>query len=379
MSPAPRPNEGTAPTWKSWLVLLSLLTDPKYVAYRLARRWATLRGKAPPHPRAFAPTSDPGSDLSSLDVDLVYLWVSGQDPKHREKRNYWLQQYGLPPKLFNPDVRYVEEDELRYSLRSVEAFVPWARKIFIVTDQQVPSWLNLAHPKIQLVEQSSLMPEESWLPTFNSVAIEAQLHRIPGLAEHFLHVNDDFFFGQPLRKEDFFARLPDGRVVMKVMFSDDYAHYDVWITPAHQVTYSPHGRLWMYSYNNLKVLLESRRPWWKVRYTDFHQAQSMVKSELRKTTEVFPREYRQSSGSRFRNAHDINFMALTRYRCLQEGSAVPGYLSHRFFPHELDLQGYTRETLPALFCINAGLGDESLRQDRILARLFPQPSAFELP
>jgi hypothetical protein len=166
---------------------------------------------------------------------------------------------------------------------------------------------------------------------------------------------------------------------MKVMFSDDYGHYDVWITPAQQESYSPQGRLWMYSYNNLKVLLESRRPWWKVRYTDFHQAQSMVKSELRKTTEVFPREYRQSSGSRFRNAHDINFMALTRYRCLQEGSAVPGYLSHRFFPHELDLQGYTRETLPTLFCINAGLGDESLRQDRILARLFPQPSAFELP
>src|SRR5512141_2055529 len=207
MSPAPRPNEGTAPTWKSWLVLLSLLTDPKYVAYRLRRRWARLRGKAPPHPRAFAPTSDPGSDLSSLDVDLVYLWVSGQDPKHREKRNYWLQQYGLPPKLFNPDVRYVEEDELRYSLRSVEAFVPWARKIFIVTDEQVPSWLNVAHPKIQLVEQASLMPDASWSPTFNSVAIEAQLHRIPVLAEHFLHVNDDFFFGQPLRQDDFFAQL----------------------------------------------------------------------------------------------------------------------------------------------------------------------------
>ena len=379
MSPAPRRNEGTAPTWKSWLVLLSLLTDPKYVAYRLRRRWARLTGRPAPRPKPFAPTSDAGSDLSSLEVDLVYLWVSGQDPKHREKRNYWLQQYGLPPKLFNPDVRYIEEDELRYSLRSVEAFVPWARKIFIVTDEQVPSWLNLAHPKIQLVEQASLMPDASWSPTFNSVAIEAQLHRIPGLAEHFLHVNDDFFFGQSVRQGDFFARLPDGRVVMKVMFSDDYGHYDVWITPAHQVSYSPLGRLWMYSYNNLKVLLESRRPWWKVRYTDFHQAQSMVKSELRRTTEVFPREYRQSSGSRFRNAHDINFMALTRYRCLQEGSAVPGYLSHRFFPHELDLQGYTRETLPALFCINAGLGDESLRQDRILARLFPQPSAFELP
>jgi hypothetical protein len=379
MSSAPRRNEGTAPTWKSWLVLLSLLTDPKYVAYRLRRRWATLLGKAPPHPRPFEPTNDAGSDLSSLEVDLVYLWVSGQDPKHREKRNYWLQQYGLPPRLFNPDVRYVEEDELRYSLRSVEAFVPWARKIFIITDNQVPPWLNLAHPKIQMVEQASIMPDDSWSPTFNSVAIEAQLHRIPGLAEHFIHVNDDYFFGQPARREDFFARKPDGQVVMKVMFSDDYAHYDVWITPAHQVTYSPLGRLWMYSYNNLKVLLESRRPWRKVRYADFHQAQSMVKSELRKTTEVFPRQYRQSSASKFRNANDINFLSLTRYRCLQEGSAVPGYLPHRFFPHELDLQGYTRETLPALFCINAGLGDESLREDRILARLFPQPSAFELP
>ena len=379
MSAAPRRTEGTAPTWKSWLVALSLLTDPRYISYRLQRRWARLRGKAPPHPRPFPTVAETKDDLSSLEVDLVYLWVSGQDPKHREKRNYWLQQYSLPPRLFNPDVRYVEEDELRYSLRSVEAFAPWVRKIFIVTDNQVPSWLDLANPQIEIVDQASLMPDPDWSPTFNSVAIEAQLHRIPGLAKHFIHINDDFFFGQPARKEDFFARKANGEIVMKVMFSDDYAHYDVWITPAHTVSYSPHGRLWMYSYNNLKVLLESRRPWWKVRYADFHQAQSMVKSELQKTTEVFPRQYRQTSASKFRNAHDINFLALTRYRCLQEGSAVPGYLPHRFFPHERDLQGYTRATLPTLFCINAGLGDESLRGDRILARLFPQPSAFELP
>jgi hypothetical protein len=252
------------------------------------------------------------------------------------------------------------------------------RKIFIVTDDQVPAWLNVAHPKITIVDQSSIVPDKSWLPTFNSVAIEAQLHRIPGLAEHFIHINDDFFLGQPCRKEDFFTRLPDGRIVMRAMFSNDYAHYDVWITPAHQITYSPHGRLWMYSYNNLKVLLEARRPWRKIRYVDFHQAQSVLKSELRRTTEAFPKHYRRTSASRFRNAHDINFLALTRYRSLDNGSAVPGYLPHRFFPYESDLASYTRETLPKLFCINAGLGDEAIREDRILARLFPEPSAFEL-
>jgi len=128
MNTAPRPNEGTAPTWKSWLVLLSLLTDPKYVAYRLRRRWARLRGQPAPVPLP-GPARPDTADLSSLDVDLVYLWVSGQDPKHAELRNYWLEQYGLPRRVFNPDIRYVEDDELRYSLRSVEAFVPWARKM----------------------------------------------------------------------------------------------------------------------------------------------------------------------------------------------------------------------------------------------------------
>jgi hypothetical protein len=112
---------------------------------------------------------------------------------------------------------------------------------------------------------------------------------------------------------------------------------------------------------------------------DFHQAHAMVKSELRRTAEVFAREYRHTCGSRFRNAHDINFLVLTRYRCLDDGTAVRGHIPHRFLPHETDLEGYTRETLPKLFCINAGLGDESLRENRILARLFPTPSAFELP
>ena len=378
MNSAPRRNEALAPVWKSWLVLLSNLTDPRYVSYRLRRRWARFRGQPATRPVPWTGPATRSGDLSDLEVDLVYLWVSGQDPKHRAKRNRWLEQYGLPPKLFNPDVRYVEEDELRYSLRSVEAFAPWVRRIFIVTDDQVPTWLNVAHPKIRMVSQQGLIPRAEWSPTFNSVAIEAQLHLIPDLSEHFIHINDDFFLGQPVRKEDFFARLPDGRVVMRAMFSSDYANYDVWITPAHQVSYTAHGRLWMYSYNNLKVLLEARRPWRKIRFADFHQAQSVLKSELRRATEDFPRQYEQTSASRFRNAYDINFLSLMRYRALDNGWAVPGTISHRFFPHESDLAEYRREDLPALFCINAGLGDEALRENRPLARLFPTPSAFEL-
>jgi len=47
------------------------------------------------------------------------------------------------------------------------------------------------------------MPLES-LPTFNSHAIEANIHKIKGLADHFIYLNDDFFFSKDVKKEDFF-------------------------------------------------------------------------------------------------------------------------------------------------------------------------------
>ena len=86
-----------------------------------------------------------------------------------------------------------------------------------------------------------------------------------------------------------------------------------------------------------------------------------------------------TASSRFRNPNDISFISVARHRSYARGMAVQGYVSHRFFPFERDLSEYTRESLPALFCLNAGLGDETLREKRILARLFPTPAAFELP
>jgi hypothetical protein len=190
MSAAQLTAAGTAPAWKSWFVLFSLLTDPRYVSYRLRRRWARVVGGTPPSPSPPPRAADRSGDLSALEVDLVCLWVSGQDPKHREKRNYWLQQSGLLPRVFNPDVRYVDEDELRYALRSVELFAPWVRKIFLVTDDQVPSWLDRGHPRVEVIDHTQII-EPRWLPTFNTKVIINGLHRIPGLSEHFIYTNDD--------------------------------------------------------------------------------------------------------------------------------------------------------------------------------------------
>jgi hypothetical protein len=376
MLPPPR-RGATEPVWKSWLVLLSMGTDPLYLRFRLARAWARLIGRAGPNPPLppAGPARDEAGSLGDPDVDLVYLWVSGQDPELAQERNEWLRRCGLPTEVFNPDVRYVENDELRYSLRSVDRFLPWVRRIFIVTNGQAPAWLERRNPRVRIVDHAEIFPDPSCLPTFNSVAIEAQLHNISGLAENFLYSNDDCFIGQPCPREDFFARPPDGRggALMRVILSER------WITPAHRVERDPFGRLLMYSYNSLKLALESRRPWWKVRYLDCHQVQPMVKSELAETTRRFARLYRDASGSRFRSADDVNFLVLTRYAALQRGRAVPGTLPWRFFRHEHELEGRGAGELPKLFCVNEGRGAGAGGGGRPLARLFPQPSSFERP
>lgn len=47
--------------------------------------------------------------------------------------------------------RFEDNEELRYSLRSVERHAPWVRHIFIVTNGQIPSWLNLDNPRVTVV------------------------------------------------------------------------------------------------------------------------------------------------------------------------------------------------------------------------------------
>src|SRR6201999_944559 len=94
--------------------------------------------------------------------------------------------------------RWRDNGELKFSLRSLHRHAPWIRRIFIVTDQQVPDWLDTAHPKIEIVDHRAIFPDHRFLPTFNSCVIEAFLHRIPGLSAHYLYFNDDVFLGRPV-------------------------------------------------------------------------------------------------------------------------------------------------------------------------------------
>lgn len=74
------------------------------------------------------------------------------------------------------------------------------------------------HPKLNLVTHDQII-EPHCLPTFNSHAIEINIHKIEGLAEHFVYFNDDTFINSPLEPEFFFKNgLPcDGIQLQPLM------------------------------------------------------------------------------------------------------------------------------------------------------------------
>lgn len=145
-------------------------------------------------------------------IDLVYMWVDGNDPEWRAKRNKYVGGSLLQTQEVVGDSRWRNIDELRYSLRSVEKYASWVNHIYIVTDGQCPAWLDTNHPKISIINHKDIIPAEA-LPTFNSQAIESCLYKIEGLSEHFIVGNDDTMFTRATTPATFFGE--EGKPIIR--------------------------------------------------------------------------------------------------------------------------------------------------------------------
>ena len=162
-------------------------------------------------------------------IDIVYLWVDGNDPSWRDKRHRAAEKLCASTRnamaLYgNVEGRFRDNDELRYSLRALEQFFPGHGHIYVVTDDQTPAWLRSSN-RLTLVDHRELIPAKS-LPLFDSANIESYIHRIPGLSERYFYLNDDVFFGAPVNLEDWF--WSDG---VYAAWSDDAAVTDEPLRP----------------------------------------------------------------------------------------------------------------------------------------------------
>jgi len=311
---------------------------------------------------------------SCSEVDLVYLRVDGNDPEWLAKKQL-VAGKEIDHSETNNKGRYINNDELKYSLRSVERCVPWVRKIFIVTDNQCPEWLDRDHPKIRVVDHREIMPEEA-LPCFNSSVIEYFLYRIPGLADRFLFANDDMFFNRALSPEFFFSEPGIPYVRLKKKFLGKW-HY-----PLKRVI---RKKLGQYISKVLEgaTFVEQK---FGVFYAGIphHNVDAYVTEDYRYAVEqVFKEQVNASLQSHVRQYGDLHRSAFSYY-ALASGKAELKYVNRReslrLNIHRQQFKKRLNKYDPDLFCLN-----DSQRvsdADRIaikpfLEELFPEKSTFE--
>lgn len=309
------------------------------------------------------------------EIDLVYVWADGNDPAFRARRNAAMGKTEDVAEV-NCEGRVASCDELMFSLRSVEKYAPWIRKIFIVSDNQVPSWLDTSNPRIEVVNQNDIIPAES-KPTFNSVVIEHCLHKIPGLSECFLYSNDDMFFNRPVSPSDFFT--PDGRPIMRLnrrllrkltlwleqnVQGKELSTYNKTILRAGELVKEKTGRF--------------------IAHKPHHNIDAFRKSQYEETFEAFRSEIEPTLINQFRSDSDIQRVIYSYYP-IATGKAkllfVSQHTSFRLHTHRHNHYARLRDYNPMLFCLNdsqyAVDADRKLVRE-FLEKRFPEKSVFEI-
>lgn len=138
-------------------------------------------------------------------IDFVFPYVDNKEEIWRKNYiEFCSSNPGYKDRLRRIDTeRYDDLGFLRYIFRGIDDYMPYIRNVFLIVSniEQVPQWIN--KDKVKIVLHKDIIPEE-YLPTYNSTTIEMFLHKIPGLAEHFIYSNDDIYIINETSPEDFF-------------------------------------------------------------------------------------------------------------------------------------------------------------------------------
>ena len=305
-------------------------------------------------------------DRVNFPIDVVYTWVDGSDPAWLDRKaqalgdNAWVT--GVNAQTANHS-RFASRDELRYSMRALHCFAPWVRRIFLVTDNQVPAWLDTDHPHVTVVSHREVFGDTGRLPTFNSQAIESRLHRIPGLGEHFLYLNDDVILGRPVAPTMFFT--PGGLT----RFFPSSALVDSAPRTPDDAPVNSAGK------NNRRLIQEAfgRVLTRKMMHTP-HPSRRSVIAEIEQR---FAEHVEATAAHQFRHPDDISLLSsLQQYYAYLTGRAAPGQIRYMY----TDLaDGRTPYRLARLLHDTDSDPAVAAEQEALLAEFLPAYLPFRAP
>ena len=161
------------------------------------------------------------------EIDLVVPMVFPLDAVWQSD---YARAFGQTASEARRNVRFRSWDTEHLLVQLCLKHMPWLRRIYILLagESQVQPWMEeirvkseelrvkseelgvKSGPSLCIVFHRDFIPQYL-LPCFNVNTIEMFLHRIPGLSEHFIYSNDDFFPCSPLEPSDFFRPIHDSQ------------------------------------------------------------------------------------------------------------------------------------------------------------------------
>lgn len=332
----------------------------------------------------------------SEEIDFVITWTDSSDEDWNRER----ARYACDAGMDNGEERYRDWGLLKYWFRGVDEYAPWVRRIHLVTGGKLPGWLDTGNPRLHIVRHEDYVPEQ-FLPTFNSNVLELYLHRIEGLAEHFVYFNDDMFLLRGTARKDFFLKgkprdmlafqpivANPANPVMSHIFLNNSLVLCKYFDKRTNVKRRPGGYFWpgyppLYFFYNI---LEMAFPLYTGFYT-VHGPAPFCKSTFREIWEKEEALLARVSRRRFRSEGDVSQYLFREWQKLS-GNFRAGNVSRDFRYYEIGedngrLFDAIRKRKGRIICINDASADIDFVAVRrglhdAFERILPEMSEFEM-
>ena len=300
-------------------------------------------------------------------IDIVYIWVDGSDSiwKQKRKESYEsIQDTSILSEYANVDGRFRDNGELKYSLRSLEKYFPDHWNIYIITDDQIPSFLK-KDSDIQIISHRDFIPNDK-LPTFSSRKIEAFVPFIESISDTFMLMNDDMFIWPEFSLDDF---ITQDKII-------SYFNKEKEIDITESITYSDY---------TTHILRKKYPRYSKDSCIPCHAPKMIIKQEYMNMIKEFSVEFQKLSQQIFREklssslVWDLYSRWMIHHNKWIDGWNKWLYISTSGGWYDVLIQKFNN--LP-FFCINDTSDNDNqdsslLNISQVLEKLFPNKSSFE--
>ena len=282
-----------------------------------------------------------------------------------------------------------ENEELKYSIRSILKNIPWIRKIFILMPNEKVRYFkdyDLIKDKIVYVKDKDFLGHDS----SNSHAFQYRLWKMKefGISDNFIIMDDDCFIGQPLNKSDFFY-VENNRVVPAIIATTYQIHTE---------------KTFLKDYNKIKKNLAKARAqstntflysmyntyfffidYFKTPIIVPYFTHNAIPSNVNDLKEIYDLVY----NSKYRNAtleslnrhiETLQFQTSVNVYTFNKYNRKVNLIKYNYIDNEKAIKGNFNYPL---FCINTGNNKDyskiSFPETRlVMNKLFPEPTPYEI-